>query len=179
MDTFLSSQLTPCWFQIAIAIACWIVSLVCRSSVVDLSGREISTGTVASANIFCASWGSFVISIALACSWLKMSLEMTDYVFLGVFGSALTASSYFFYREEISLEIDGVQVEGRVCEVLDGNFSCIRVRYGMYLGAGTVVLSTLVLLLQRKITPKISLWIGLTLFVFWSCGFRYGTGWRR
>ena len=104
-----------------------------------------------------------------------MSLEMADFVFLAVFGAALTASSFLFYREEISLEFDGVQVEGRVCEVISSDFSCIRVRYGMYLGVGTLVLSILVLLLEQKIRPKMRLMVGLLLFISWSCATGYLT----
>jgi hypothetical protein len=161
-------------FEIVIAIACWIVSMVCRSAIVDLSGRQISTGTVASANIFCASWGCFIVSIALGCAWVEMSLEVADFVFLVVFGTALTASSILFYREEISLEIDDTRIEGEICKIIS-DFSCIRVRFGIYLGVATSLTSVLVLSLQQRILPKIRLLVGLSLFVAWSCAVGYLT----
>lgn len=148
--------------------------MVCRSSIVDLSSHQISTGTVASANIFIFSWGSFIVSIALGCAWFEASLEMTDYVLLGVFGASLSASSMLFYREEIIIETEESSAQGKVCEIL-ADFDCTRVKFGQFLGIATVLIAIIVVSFQRKLVTKLRLVVGLVLFVAYSCAAGYMT----
>ncbi|KAG7368856.1 hypothetical protein IV203_031599 [Nitzschia inconspicua] len=160
--------------QISLAIGCWTVNLICRSSIVDFGDLPVRTGAIVSANVFCSSWGAFVCSILLGCCLLKASIEVIDWILLAVFASALVASSMLFFQEEIYIESNDVSVEGRVCDVLE-SYKCKRIRLGQYLGLVTSLMSLLMGLFHQRISLIFRLSAGVLLVVGWGCAAAYIT----